>query len=307
VRTLVLLGMLAMGQAVQAQGYPARMTISAPEVLVRSGPSEKSYPTSKLKYGDSVWVQNESKDQPGWLAITPPPGTFSWINAKQVKQVNANTGYVEAEEGGAVVLPGSSVSGEPPNQKSVKIPNGSQVLILGSPITADGNTWLPIQSWITEVRFIPGQAVQTRQLASGAAATNNAPGAPGRLASMSQNAWTPAQAPGHPAQMAQTTSWATGQSAFSPQPTPSPQNSAYPPQWSQVGVLRRAFDTGGQPTYALEDYHVKGRVLIYVTCAPGTTLRDYVVRTVAVYASISYHSDDFLRTHVMMASHVAAY
>jgi hypothetical protein len=282
------------------------MTISAPEVVVRSGPTEKCYATGKLHYGDPVWVQHESKEQPGWLAITPPPGSFSWINAKQVKQVNAYTAYVDAEDGGAVVLPGSSVSSEPPNQKSVKIPNGSQVLIVGNAITSEGNNWLPIQAWINEVRFIPGEAVQTRQPAATTVASNP-PGAPGRLASLAQGPWVPSQAPGHPAQMAQTTSWAAGQSALSPQSTAASQNVAYPPQWSQVGVLRRAFETGGQPTYALEDYHVKGRVLMYVTCAPGTTLRDYVGRTVALYGSISYRSDDFLRTHVMTASHVAAY
>ena len=67
---------------------------------------------------------------------------------------------------------------------------------------------------------------------------------------------------------------------------PAPQKLAYPPQWSQVGVLRRAIaDKDGQPTYVLED--AKGRVLIYATCLPGMTLRDYVGRTVALYGSLA--------------------
>jgi hypothetical protein len=308
VRTTVLFGLLAItsitkAPSAQAQGYPAEMTISSPEVEVRSGPTKQCYATGKLKYGDRVWVQNESKE-PGWLAITAPRGSFSWINAKQIRQTDVHTGIVEAE-GGAKLRIGSSVSNVTPDRESVKIPCGSIVTILGNGMVSDGDTWLPIQAWPTEVRFIPGEAVQTRQFAANST-NSNGPGTPARLASLPSSTWTPAQAPGHPAQMAQSASWVMGQTASLSSTNPAPQNLTYPPQWSQVGTLRRAaFQTNGQTTYVLEDS--RGRPLMYATCLPGMTLRDYVGRTVALYGTLNYRSDDFLRTHVMTASHVAVY
>ncbi len=163
----VLLGVLALARPASAQGYPAEMTIMLPEVEVRSGPTKEYYPTSKLRYGDRVLVLRESKDQPGWLAIKPPQGSFSWINAKFVKQVDARTGYVESEGNTPVpVRPGSSLINKAPDVEVVKIPSGSIVTILDKGVTADGSSWVRIQPPPTEVRYIPGEAVQARQLAS---------------------------------------------------------------------------------------------------------------------------------------------
>jgi hypothetical protein len=310
----VLLGLLAGASGVQAQGYPAEMMITQREVEVRSGPTKEYYATGKLYYGDRVWVQHESKDQPGWLAITPPKGSFSWINAKFVKQTDAHTGYVEAA-GGAMLRPGSSVTNKPPNVESVKIPAGSIVTILGKSESSDGESWLPIQAWQREVRFIPGEAVQSRQFAGASNPTGTSPSAtnipnnigtaapPAQFASRTKDTWTAVPAPGNPTQMAQGNTWPPAQAAsFAPA---SPYVS-YPPHWSQVGVLRKAaFNTNGQPTYVLEDR--KGSPLLYATCPPGLTLRDFEGRPVALYGSIAYRSDDYLRTHIMVASHVAAY
>jgi len=116
------------------------------------------------------------------------------------------------------------------------------------------------------------------------------------LASFAQSPATGAQAPGHPAQMTQGSPWPVGQTASFTQTAPAPAKLIYPPQWTQPGILRRAaFDKDGQPTYVLQD--AKGNVLMYATCPPGMTLRDYVGRTVALYGSINYRSDDYLRTH----------
>ena len=118
--SMLLCGFLWMSGAVQAQTLPAEMAIIVPEVEVRSGPTKEYFPTSKLRQGERVQVLRESKDQPGWLAIKPPPGSFSWINAKYVKQVDQRTGYVEGDGGQAVpVLPGSSVINKAPNVESV--------------------------------------------------------------------------------------------------------------------------------------------------------------------------------------------
>lgn len=286
----VFLGLLALARSASAQGYPAEMVITLPEVEVRSGPTKEYYPTSKLRYGDRVLVLRESKDQPGWLAIKPPAGSFSWINAKAVKQVDARTGYVESEGNALVpVRPGSSLVNKAPDVESVKIPSGSIVTILDREVSADGNTWLPIQPPPTEVRFIPGDAVQSRQLANNNTANINGPPVnPNRLTSLTQSPWSPGQpAPG------QTASFSANNAA---------QN--YPAQWSQYGILRKApFDKDGKPIYVLENR--QGQRLLYVNCQPGMTLRDYVGRTVALYGPISYRSDDYLRAHLLTATHVA--
>ena len=296
---VIMLGLLGVTGSVGAQGYPAEMVINVPEVEVRAGPTSKYYATGKLKLGDRVWVQGAAKEA-GWLAITPPAGSFSWINAKLVRQTDERTGFVEAETG-AMLRPGSSVTDVMPDVESVKIPCGSLVTILGKAATSEGNTWLPIHSWLTEVRYIPGEAVQTRQFAS------NTLGGTGQTpAGAPPGSWAPTPAAGHPAQMAQPSPWVVGQTAsFSPS-KPAPQTLTYPPRWSQVGILSRAdSDKDGRPTYLLKDS--KGNLLMYVTCMPGMTLRDYVGRTVALYGSLNYRSDEYMRTYFMTATHFALY
>ena len=343
----VVLGTLAMATSVRAQGYPADMTITVPEVEVRSGPTKEYYPTGKLRFGDRVLVLRESKDQPGWLAIRPPQGSFSWINAKAIKQIDARTGVVESDAG-AMLRPGSSIANKEPNMESVKVPLGSIVTILDKGVTADSNTWLPIQPWPTEVRYIPGDAVQARQFAGNNSANINGPATftsnpwitqadqafqagnvekakqlykeaaertsdntqkiycYNRLASLSQSPWNAGQSPGHPSQMNQGQAWQVGQTASFTQNNGAAQKLTYPPQWSQVGILRRAaFDKDGQQTYVLEGD--RGQVLLYVTCLPGETLRDHIGRRVALYGSITYRSDDYLRTHFLTPIRVALY
>lgn len=292
----IMLGVLVTVRSVNGQSYPADMIITLPEVEVRSGPTMQYYATGKLKYGDKILVLHESEQQKGWLAIKPPKGSFSWIDSRFIKQIDAETGVV-INAGGAHVLTGSAVSGNAPNvSPPLTIPLGSIVTILDKGKLSDGLTWLPIQPWHTDVRFIPGNAVQTRQLAVNNS-TNN---------SVAPNTWNPAQAPGHPAQMAQSGRWTVGQTASLTRPAPVAQQSlVYPARWSQVGILRRAqFDMDGQPTYYLEG---KGNVLLYATCQPGTTLRDFVGRTVALYGTTTYRSNEYMRTHVMTASLVATY
>lgn len=316
-------------RSASAQTYPAEMVITSPEVEVRSGPTKEYLPTSKLRYADRVLVLRPSEKDPSWLAIRPPQGSFSWVNAKGIKQINATTGVVEAE-GGVTLMPGSTVINKAPNAESVKIPQGSIVIILDKGRPSDGNTWLPIQPWPTEVRFIPGDAVQARQpqptsptnpnVFAGGGPTPPGSNAPANAFAVSQPPpgtqqvqSKPPQAPwvpGNPNQMAQTSTWPTGQpvgqTASFVKNAPAPQATmVYPPQWSDIGILRAAFDRDGQPTYVLQNQ--RGQVLIYVTCQQGFTLRDYVGKTVRVYGSVNYRSDDYLRTHFVTASHVAVY
>ncbi|MFO0965605.1 MAG: hypothetical protein U0793_08490 [Gemmataceae bacterium] len=306
------------------------MIVTLPRVEVRSSPDEEYQATSVLKQGDRVVVLRQSKDQPGWLAIQPPPGSFSWINAKNVKLANPRTAVVESEAGEAPVLPGSSVVNKAPNVESVKIKNGSIAIVVDRPFSADGNTWLPIQPPPTEVRFIPAEALRPlgagtpfapatgsplltqadaafnagqfdkartlyKELADKGTDARERSYAYSRLASLEKG---PATTPGNPFLMA------SGTPGPAPVTPASGRSISYPPQWSTWGTLRQApFERDGLPVYILESKD--RRVQLYVTTQTGMSLRDYVGRMVCVYGAITYRTDDPRATHFLVASHVA--
>jgi hypothetical protein len=328
---LALAGGLMLSQRGLAQTLPAEMIITAPRVEVRSGPTKEYQATSILKQGDRVLVLRESKDQPGWLAIKPPAGSFSWVSGKHVKLVDGRTGYVDVDSGPAPVMPGSSIVNKPPTSESVKLAPGFLVTVIDKPFVVDGNTWLIITPPPTEVRFIPADAV--RPVGSGVPIAPGKGGNPlivqaddafnsrqfdkakslykqaaertsdyeekiycyGRLMSLEKGTTTP----GHPFHMA-------GGKTTTPGPiTPATGKTlAYPPQWSTWGTLKKAaFEKDGQAVYVLESK--ERHALLYVISQPGTSLREYVGRTVCLYGTITYRTDDRLKTHYMVASHVA--
>jgi hypothetical protein len=164
------IGVLAWTRLAPAQQAPAApprnttpsetMTITLNEVEVRSGPSLDFFPTSKLKFGDRVEVIGKSDKNPGWLAIKPPPGSQSWINSRFVKMTDKHIGVVVAHDGiPAPVKPASSVTDKEPNVESVKLDNGTQVVVLGEPKYHDSGAWLPIEPPPGEVRYLPETAV----------------------------------------------------------------------------------------------------------------------------------------------------
>ena len=91
VTTFLLAGQLASGAEPVPHG-PYDATITAAEVDVRSGPGAdvKYYATSKLRQGEKVQVLRE--EDGGWLAIKPPPGSFSWINTRYIELVDQDRG-----------------------------------------------------------------------------------------------------------------------------------------------------------------------------------------------------------------------
>ena len=104
------LAALAAGAApAPAQSYPAQATIIVPRAEARSGPSEKFYTTAELRQGEVVSVVRPCKDQPGWLAIMPPPGSFSWVKAKAVKQLNSQVAVVPVDAEAVPVMVAPSV------------------------------------------------------------------------------------------------------------------------------------------------------------------------------------------------------
>src|SRR5579859_6251529 len=80
-RSTLVLGVVA-GLAISsapawAQTLPMQATVTAPHVEVRSGPTDKFYPTLELHQGEAVVVIRASTE-PGWVEIKPPEGSFNW-------------------------------------------------------------------------------------------------------------------------------------------------------------------------------------------------------------------------------------
>jgi hypothetical protein len=280
----------------QAAPGPVEMTIIARDgVEVRSGPTMAYNPTSKLRFGDKVIVLRESKDQPDWYEIVPPAGSFSWINGKYVKTTSdQRIGVIDADATGATVLAGSSlVNKEPSNESRVKLASGFQVTILDRPMTVNGQNWYLIAPPPNDVRYLPKEAV-TAPATANVTPPNWMRGpdgaAPGQLTGAGG-----AGPVATPASLRQPASpWTQNGTA-----------AAQPAQWSSWGKLRRTAFAGndGQPMYVLEDRN--GQVLLYVSSTPGTSLRNYIDRTVCLYGTIAYHAGSYPRTHIMTASHVA--
>jgi len=161
-----------------AQNGPADQVISVPEVEVRSGPSMQSYATSKLHSGDRVRVIDTRTE--GWLGIKPPPGSYSWINARHVNRENNNfTATVLVTS--ADVLIGSQLVKEMPNQRGATLQQGTILTLLKDqrsdgrldvmPATGPDGVYYAIVPAIDELRWIPASAVQPPAAVTSASAS----------------------------------------------------------------------------------------------------------------------------------------
>lgn len=141
---------------------PYDATIMAPEVEVRSGPSAdaKYYATGKLRQGEKVQVLRE--EDGGWLAIKPPPGSFSWINTRFIELVDQDRGgRVLADD--APVRIGSAVVNTPPTvEAKSRLKRGFVAIVLDAKkVPGDDGMWLPIVPGPDEVRYISAEAVKS--------------------------------------------------------------------------------------------------------------------------------------------------
>lgn len=334
------IAILALASSALAQTYPAEAIILQNEVEVRSGPSKTFYPTTKLHKNDKVFVIRESKEAPGWLEIKPPTGSFSWINGKHVKQIDARYAYVDCDPAKPVpILPGSSVVNQAPNRESMSLTAGTALVIVDRPLTVNGETWLPVQTHPSEVRYLPAESVRPSQTVT---TTNTAPNwtltpngyvgnntlaeaekalrendinrARQLFQQVANNATDPnqkvyamnklASLPQNPYTTTSNTKPDETRTALSPgnlQGLVTLKNS----EWSVYGRLRdlKLNREDGQPVYALEDN--QGKILTYVTTNPGKSLQSYVGRTISVYGPTMYRPESAVRMQYVVASHIA--
>jgi hypothetical protein len=154
---VALLLALAGNVTAQTVPYPARVIVS--EAEVRSGPSVQMYPTNRLRQGDPVEVVEVRSD--GWLAITPPRGSFSWIETRWLQPRPGNIWVVHTA---AQPLIGSEVIQDQPTVRGPWLQPGFLLHGIDGPrsrlIDRNGVEWQAVQAPPgKEVRFIQGGEV----------------------------------------------------------------------------------------------------------------------------------------------------
>jgi hypothetical protein len=156
--------------------YTAQVTV--PQVEVRSGPSDRPemYATQLLRQGDTVEVVEVRKD--GWLAVKPPPGSFSYIDQRFVEKHKQDRVWVVHREAGAPVLIGSRLKNDMPTVRGPTARFGTQVVAIGEsyPDPRGDTRWLPILPPPSEVRFLRADAVT--RMADGVQSVGGAPAVP---------------------------------------------------------------------------------------------------------------------------------
>ncbi len=78
--------------------FPYEAVVQSDGIVVRCGPGERYDPTMKLSAGQHVTVHRH--DPGGWFVISPPPGSFSWINANYIETSGDGRGVVTVPDMG---------------------------------------------------------------------------------------------------------------------------------------------------------------------------------------------------------------
>lgn len=119
---------LAAAQIARANtpAFPWEGEVSGSGVYVRSGAGANWYPTTKLNTGDRVVVLGEKF---GWYQITPPPGSFSFIDMAMVdRKAGAKAGTVNQDK--VYVRAGSTLE-QRKNATQLVLNKGATVEIIG--------------------------------------------------------------------------------------------------------------------------------------------------------------------------------
>ncbi|WP_437230521.1 hypothetical protein SH661x_002010 [Planctomicrobium sp. SH661] len=150
------------GPAHAAEQFPYQAIVVGEQVDVRCGPGAQFYVTSHAKANDQVTVHRH--DHGGWYMISPPPGSFSWIDASLVNPIGSNRGLINVSPGGgqslrAIVRIGSQLSDDH-SFFGRELSNGDEVTILGEKVLAGpsgGKRMLKIVPPAQEFRWVKGE------------------------------------------------------------------------------------------------------------------------------------------------------
>jgi len=134
---------------------PRIRSVHTLQAVVRSGPSDKNYPTSTLKQGAVVDVYLETSD--GWSGIRPPSGSHGWIPASVAYLLpGAKAAEIKDDETPAWI--GSDANDVSDFQWQVALKKSQQVVVLGEEthVNEDGSKqlWYRIAPPQGEFRWI---------------------------------------------------------------------------------------------------------------------------------------------------------
>ncbi len=141
--------------------FPYQARIAHEATLVRCGPGESYYATSRILRGEEVEVHRH--DGNGWCAIRPPQSEFSLIAARHVKLLPGDD-MVEVVGSEATVWVGSHLAKPNPHRWQIHLQPGERAIVLGVRAAANDDRnlsghWYKIAPPAGEFRWIPREAI----------------------------------------------------------------------------------------------------------------------------------------------------
>lgn len=145
-----------------ADPVPFHGVVALDEVKVRAGPADRFPETGALARGTAVVVEREEPN--GWLAVTAPKGSVSWVAAQFLIDytAEARTPQLYAVESDVEVNIAAGRAGvdQPLDVRREKVPPGTAVLVIGPPAKFDRRTWVPVEPPAGDVRYVPRTAIR---------------------------------------------------------------------------------------------------------------------------------------------------
>ncbi len=160
-----LAAVLGDASAMEDDGLPVTVAVSANHTYLRCGPGDDFYPTERLTAGDEVEVW--AIDEAGYCAVRPVRGSFSWVRARDVQRESAlrPPGSEHERDGGVIVTDGAvarvgSQINDLRHVTQVALEAGERVAVIEHVTIAEGRhagEWLRIQPPAGEFRWARGE------------------------------------------------------------------------------------------------------------------------------------------------------
>jgi uncharacterized protein YgiM (DUF1202 family) len=130
---IALVWLLSAPAAAAEQEFPYNAYVAREDCAIRSGPGRNYYATEMLPLGETVEV---FRHEDGWCAVRPPPASFSWVRADDLRIGRDGIGIVLTE--GAASRVGTNQS-ELRDVIQVRLERGEEVEVLDAVQVSNDN------------------------------------------------------------------------------------------------------------------------------------------------------------------------